>query len=193
MCKCVLKKWLKQRQKKIKFYVGKRACTHTHTYTHSTQPPLDPFSNLPGPSIPSELVTGALIRLHTVITNTRVSGWTRWHQMGLWARRDLQAQTRRRSPRANNSAGGSHTNFKHCNPFFRTKNIWDHKSTNLILNPPICWKTVRLAEKSEKKRLTAYRRRMWDCELLCVFGCVCRHCVSNAGCLRCPGSCKRLV
>lgn len=45
---------------------------------------------------------------------------------------------------------GSHTNFKHCNPFFWTKNIWDWKSTNLILNPPICWKTVRLARKSEK-------------------------------------------
>ena len=51
---------------------------------------------------------------------------------------------------------GSHTNFKHCNPFFWTKNIWDCKSTNLILNPPICWKTVRLAKKSEKKWLTAY-------------------------------------
>lgn len=43
--------------------------------------------------------------------------------------------------------------------FFRTKNIWDRKSTNLILNPPICWKTVRLAKKSwgkKKKWLTAY-------------------------------------
>lgn len=69
---------------------------------------------------------------------------------------------------------GSHTNFKHCNPFFRTKNIWDRKSTNLILNPPICWKTVRLAEKSgggggEMTNCLLHRRRRWDWELLCVF------------------------
>lgn len=67
---------------------------------------------------------------------------------------------------------GSHTNFKHCNPFFRTKNIWDRKSTNLILNPTICWKTVRLAKKSWGEKMTnclLHRRRRWDCELLCVF------------------------
>lgn len=67
---------------------------------------------------------------------------------------------------------GSHTNFKHCNPFFWTKNIWDSKSTNLILNPLICWKTVRLAKKSWRKKMTnclLHRRRRWDCGLLCVF------------------------
>lgn len=106
--------------------------------------------------------------------------------MGPWANWDRQHKTRW-SPRTNNSAGGSHTNFKHCNPFFWTKNIWDHKSTNLILNPPICWKTVRLAKKSgkKKKKMTnclLHRRRRWDCELLCalecVFECVCAVIVS---------------
>lgn len=94
--------------------------------------------------------------------------------------------------------GRSHTNLKHCNPFFWTKNIWDQKSTNLILNPTICWKTVRLARKSGgKKWLTALlrRRRRWDC---CVRFCVCVGVCALSlslmpNVLHCPGSCKRLV